>query len=98
MNSIEKQIILERTYNPRKVVVPNFSNTYIKNVKDIANKVSHYHTNARVSYTPHVLLQFVNDIFGFRRRFMYECNCHLNQGWVFFQSITKKKSNNQCRC
>ncbi|MFW9969652.1 MAG: hypothetical protein ACFFDF_05575, partial [Candidatus Odinarchaeota archaeon] len=98
VNSIENQILLERNLHPRKVVIPNFSNTYIKNVKGIANKVSHYYTNAQASYTPHVLLQFVHDIYDFRRKFMYECNCHLNQGWVFFRSITKKKRNNQCNC
>lgn len=98
INSIEKQISLERNFRSQRVVIPNFSSTYIRNIKDIANKVSHFNTNSRTSYTPQILLSFVNDIFDFKRQFMYECICHLNQGWVFFSSITKKKKNNRCNC
>jgi len=98
LNSIEKQIQLERSFNSGKVVIPNLNNSYLRRIKDVANKVSHYHTNSRTSYTPHILIQFVNDIYEYKRKFMYECNCHLNQGWVYFHSITKKKRNNQCNC
>ncbi len=98
VNSIEKQIQLERSLNPSKVIIPILNNTYLRRIKDIANKVSHYYTNSRTSYTPHILIQFVNDIYDFKRKFMYECNCHLKQGWIYFRSITKKKRNNQCNC
>lgn len=98
LNSIERQIKLERSLNPSKVVVPILNTPYMRNIKDVANKVSHFKTNSITSYTPLVLKQFVDDIFDFKRKFMYNCNCHLNQGWVYFRSLTKKRNNIQCNC
>ncbi|MBN2571624.1 MAG: hypothetical protein JXA68_05810 [Ignavibacteriales bacterium] len=98
LNSIERHLTVEKNYSPKKVILPIPSSTYFRNIQGIANKVSHFASNSKISYTPHFLLQCVNDIEDYKRKYQYFCNCHLNQGWVYYYSIFRKKGKNECKC
>ena len=98
INSIERHILVENHYPGKRVIISIPSTEYFKTIKDVSNKISHFATSSKVSYTPAILLQFVKDIEYFQRLFQYNCTCHLKQGWVYYKSIYNKKINKECKC